>query len=133
MPLVPHTPGEMCISYGTVETLHSFFPHPRYEPFTREKPRRTQQGLHSRFRSLQTAPREPSSALVLSHNPLVWVPAPLNILLLLCASSFASENPEPSSLPLQLQAPCPPLSPACASKCSSSPGVSWRAKREGSY
>lgn len=34
---VLHAPGEMCISSGTVERLHPFFLHPRYEPFTREK------------------------------------------------------------------------------------------------
>lgn len=103
MPPVPHTPGATRVSCGTVGRLHPFFLRPRHKPFTREKPRRTQQGLHSRFRSLQTAPGEASSALALSRSPLVWVPAPLNILLLLCASSFASENPEPSSLALQLQ------------------------------
>jgi len=103
MLLVLHAPGEMCVSGGTVERLRPFFLCPRHEPFAREKPRRTQHGLDSRFRSLQTAPGEPSSALALSRSPLVQVPAPLNILLLLCASSFASENPESSALTLPLQ------------------------------
>lgn len=69
MLLVPGTPGKMCISCGTAERLHPFFLQSEQEPFTREKPRRTQQGLHTRFRSLQTAPGEPSSALALSRNP----------------------------------------------------------------
>lgn len=45
----------------------------------------------------------PAQLLLSAETPLVRVPAPLNILLLLCASSFASENTEPSSLSLQLQ------------------------------
>lgn len=49
-------------------------------------------------------PREPSPAPALSQSPSF---RPLNILLLLCASSFASGHAEPSCLSLQLQPqPC---------------------------
>lgn len=81
----------------------SLLPPPRYKPFEGEKPRGTQQGLHGRLRSLQTAPGELGSAqLVLSAKP-PSARFPINILLLLRASSFASQNAEPCSPALQLQ------------------------------
>lgn len=105
MPLVPHTPGETCISCGTVERLHPFFLRPKPKPFTKEEPRRTQQGLHSRFRSLQTAPGEPSSALALSaETPSSGFP-----LLSIYYYYYVQ-------VVLHQKTPSPPLSP-----CSSSP------------
>lgn len=126
-------PREMCLSLGVVEKLHPFFLHLRQEPFAIEKPRKLSEGTTAGSGSCRQRLESPAQLLLSANAPSAGVPGSLNLLLLLCTSSFASETP-----PALLSRPAAPaprlhLSPACAPEGSSGPGVLWRAKREGSY
>lgn len=102
--LGPDTPGEMCISCGTAERLHPFFLRPRHKPFTKEKPRRTQQGLYSRFRTCKQPLGSPAQLLLSAKAPSSGFP-----LLSIYYYYYVQ-------VVLHQKTPSPPLSP-----CSSSP------------